>query len=280
MSFKRVGDDFSAIKVQKKLRVSELLLEDIPEDEAALAKNGRFVCLVCGHRPVFDTVAVLSIHRQGKRHLAAAAIKLEEQRKIAELRQKQEHDRYLKVLHSLTGKSKEDDKAPLLQRTQKNKELVLNSRHRMSSVGHSSQQQQASPSRIQKNIPFFQSRIDTKVNFPTLATTSTGSDLQREESKKLMLDSRGNEIKIESESKSSARQIKKETLNIKQVDKQERSHSTGSDTGSHDKKRKLSEYYAKLRASGWILGTDGNWHKDETVEFDSDEDEPPPPPTL
>ena len=31
----------------------------------------RFACVVCKHCPVFDTVAMLSIHRQGKKHLAS-----------------------------------------------------------------------------------------------------------------------------------------------------------------------------------------------------------------
>lgn len=34
----------------------------------------RFACVVCRHCPVFDTVAVLSIHRQGKKHLASKFI--------------------------------------------------------------------------------------------------------------------------------------------------------------------------------------------------------------
>uniref|UniRef100_A0A9J8BTA5 Sodium channel modifier 1 zinc-finger domain-containing protein n=1 Tax=Cyprinus carpio carpio TaxID=630221 RepID=A0A9J8BTA5_CYPCA len=39
----------------------------IPDDEATLMKNGS--CLVCSHRPVFDTVDMLMVHRKGKRHL-------------------------------------------------------------------------------------------------------------------------------------------------------------------------------------------------------------------
>ena len=37
----------------------------------SLFSCGRLACLVCKHCPVFDTVAVLSIHRQGKKHLAS-----------------------------------------------------------------------------------------------------------------------------------------------------------------------------------------------------------------
>ena len=37
--------------------------------ECATLPSERYACLVCGHRPVFDTVAVLSVHRKGKRHI-------------------------------------------------------------------------------------------------------------------------------------------------------------------------------------------------------------------
>uniref|UniRef100_A0A0E9R7M9 Sodium channel modifier 1 zinc-finger domain-containing protein n=1 Tax=Anguilla anguilla TaxID=7936 RepID=A0A0E9R7M9_ANGAN len=32
-------------------------------------KNGRYTCLVCSYRPVFDTVDMLTVHRKGRRHL-------------------------------------------------------------------------------------------------------------------------------------------------------------------------------------------------------------------
>ncbi|KAG9345306.1 hypothetical protein JZ751_009852 [Albula glossodonta] len=69
MSFKREGDDSSQLNILKKRRVADLLSNFIPEDEAALMKNGRYTCLVCSYRPVFDTVDMLTVHRKGKRHL-------------------------------------------------------------------------------------------------------------------------------------------------------------------------------------------------------------------
>ncbi|KAG7271654.1 hypothetical protein CRUP_033978 [Coryphaenoides rupestris] len=69
MSFKREGNDPSQLNVLKKRRVSDLLAHFIPEDEAALMKNGRYTCLVCTYRPVFDTVDMLTVHRKGRRHL-------------------------------------------------------------------------------------------------------------------------------------------------------------------------------------------------------------------
>ncbi|EDO46534.1 predicted protein [Nematostella vectensis] len=74
MAFKRVADDFDDFKIQKKRRVNDLLLDEIPIDEAIITKNGKLACLVCNHRPVFDTSAVLSIHRQGKKHLATSKL--------------------------------------------------------------------------------------------------------------------------------------------------------------------------------------------------------------
>lgn len=70
MSFKRDGDDIAQLGVLRRRRVKELFTEDIPEDEALLTSNGRYACLVCANRPVFDTVIVLSQHRQGKKHQA------------------------------------------------------------------------------------------------------------------------------------------------------------------------------------------------------------------
>ncbi|KAL1115818.1 hypothetical protein AAG570_006108 [Ranatra chinensis] len=50
-------------------RVTDLLESYIPDEEAKLLSNGRFTCLVCDHRPIFDTIKMLAIHRKGKRHL-------------------------------------------------------------------------------------------------------------------------------------------------------------------------------------------------------------------
>uniref|UniRef100_A0A8C8CMA3 Sodium channel modifier 1 n=1 Tax=Oncorhynchus tshawytscha TaxID=74940 RepID=A0A8C8CMA3_ONCTS len=66
MSFKREGNDQSQSNIFKKRRVTELLSNFIPEDEVALMKNGRYTCLVCSYRLVFDTVDMLTLHRKGK----------------------------------------------------------------------------------------------------------------------------------------------------------------------------------------------------------------------
>ncbi|XP_069869753.1 sodium channel modifier 1-like [Dipodomys merriami] len=71
MSFKREGDDWSQLNVLKKRRVGDLLASYIPEDEALMLRDGRFACAICPHRPVLDTVSMLTAHRSGKKHLSS-----------------------------------------------------------------------------------------------------------------------------------------------------------------------------------------------------------------
>lgn len=71
MSFKREGDDWSQLNVLKKRRVGDLLASYIPEEEALMLRDGRFACAICPHRPVLDTLAMLTAHRAGKKHLSS-----------------------------------------------------------------------------------------------------------------------------------------------------------------------------------------------------------------
>ncbi|XP_039295980.1 sodium channel modifier 1 [Nilaparvata lugens] len=73
------------------LRVKELLGNHIPVDEAKLLSNGRITCLICVHRPVFDTTNVLSVHRRGKRHLAELEKFLKRKEELSLLDVKSKH---------------------------------------------------------------------------------------------------------------------------------------------------------------------------------------------
>ncbi|XP_069734778.1 sodium channel modifier 1 isoform X2 [Phaenicophaeus curvirostris] len=68
MSFKREGDDPGQLGILQRRRVTELLAHGVPEEEALLLRSGRYACTVCAHRPVFDTLAVLTLHRAGRKH--------------------------------------------------------------------------------------------------------------------------------------------------------------------------------------------------------------------
>lgn len=73
------------------LRVKELLGDHIPVDEAKLLSNGRITCLICLHRPIFDTTNMLSVHRRGKRHLSELEkfLRRKEELSLLEMRNKQ-----------------------------------------------------------------------------------------------------------------------------------------------------------------------------------------------
>ncbi|XP_062575952.1 sodium channel modifier 1-like [Saccostrea cucullata] len=96
MSFKRDGDDTNQLGVLRKRRIKELFAEDIPEDEALLTSNGRFACLVCTNRPVFDTVIMLSQHRKGKKHEAYMEQFQAKKDELEMLIKQRKHEQYLK----------------------------------------------------------------------------------------------------------------------------------------------------------------------------------------
>jgi len=236
------------------------LLEDIPEDEATLLKNGRFACLVCKHCPVFDTVAVLSIHRQGKKHLSNAKVRLEKLREDAELRQKREHMKYMETLTA----DPSEEAAPLLKITRQKKELALQGSTEL--IFKQDPEEERKPN----NVPFFQSRKPVDLNIKDTTTTS----LERTESKKTSSSS------VRGTPTAETQLLTKPLKNDQPV-----KSSSAKSSLSSQKKAELSpseqarrEHFSRLRQAGWIMGLDGKWHKDEDAEFDSDEDEPPPPP--
>ncbi|XP_071120311.1 sodium channel modifier 1-like [Mytilus edulis] len=96
MSFKREGDDKSLLGILRQRRIKDLLAVNIPEDEALLTSNGRLSCTVCYHRPIFDTLEMLLIHRQGKKHLAGVEYKKQEKKELQQLILKRKHEQYLK----------------------------------------------------------------------------------------------------------------------------------------------------------------------------------------
>eukprot|EP00128_Syssomonas_multiformis_P012981 Colp12_sorted_trinity150504_noHs@5629 len=70
MSFKLVGDQYDLIKQGTKHRIANLLTENVRDSEYKQLSNGKLACLICPNAPVFDTPAMLSVHRAGKKHIA------------------------------------------------------------------------------------------------------------------------------------------------------------------------------------------------------------------
>lgn len=91
MSFKRDGDDSCALNNQRKRRVAELLNEDIEDGEVAQLSNGRYVCKLCSHKPIFDTLNMFYVHKQGKKHQRSIEYNVIQQQELEDLIVKRRH---------------------------------------------------------------------------------------------------------------------------------------------------------------------------------------------
>ncbi|XP_074837329.1 sodium channel modifier 1 isoform X2 [Carettochelys insculpta] len=117
MSFKREGDDSGQLNVLQKRRVADLLANYIPEDEALLLRNGRYACTVCFHRPVFDTLDMLTVHRAGKKHVASLQKFYGKKRSHENEVQKRRQQEFLRAEEA--GTQDRAHPAPLLAQTKK-----------------------------------------------------------------------------------------------------------------------------------------------------------------
>ncbi|XP_060726223.1 sodium channel modifier 1 isoform X3 [Tachysurus vachellii] len=246
MSFKREGNDSSQLNVLKKRRVADLLANYISEDEATLMKNGRYSCLVCSQRPVFDTVDMLTVHRKGKRHLEGLKWFYGKKARLKNEIDKRRHQEYV---------NEEDDRqetgssAPLLTQTRKIAHHALlkttpyNSCHKKASERC---ENPVTPD-CSRNYSVDQNIIPRAKSQIYMDTTPVPADASHH--------------RIET-------QMKKK--------KRKAANPAASEPVTEQRCREL-EHYLKLKSNGWIQDPSGKWVKDENVEFDSDEEEPLPP---
>ncbi|XP_053133962.1 sodium channel modifier 1 [Hemicordylus capensis] len=264
MSFKREGDDPSQLNVLKKRRVADLLANYIPEDEALLLRDGRYTCTVCFHRPVFDTLDMLTVHRSGKKHIASLQKFYGKKRSLEKEVQKRHHQAYLHTEED--GTQATPGPAPLLVHTRKIAQNALlktapysscsgrNRTTRSNSGPNSSRPGAGSRNAEGEELPKSSTQIHKDRSRGMEATPAT----QLPDSPERMADS-PKEAAPKSDQKS----------------KGTTSSPTGSDKLTPEKRRTL-EHYLRLKSSGWVPDGSGKWVKDENVEFDSDEEEPPP----
>lgn len=281
MSFKRAGDDHCALRLQKKHRVTDLLAEDIPADEASKTRSGRFACLVCPHNPVLDTMAMLTLHRQGKKHLANMAIKIEKEHDLSELLQKRKQQAYTQqeapTRSSISGNSTKisentAEAVPLLEKTRQLTEAI---KHKPQSLPDKKTRNLtldyesvfSNSERRGKNKPFFQSRVEINLSEKLEKGCDKNEGLSTCE-KRSPLPNTGQALQGHSVEKDACFTSKRTV-----VDKSRKTRALdATKTKSFSKEQ---ERYLELTKSGWILDRHGKWVKDESVEFDSDEDEPP-----
>ncbi|XP_023281242.1 sodium channel modifier 1 [Seriola lalandi dorsalis] len=253
MSFKREGDDKSQLNILKKRRVADLLSNFIPEDEAALMKNGRYTCLVCSYRPVFDTVDMLTVHRKGKRHLEGLKSFYGKKARLKNEITKRQHENYIQVEDR---EQEPSSSAPLLEQTRKLthhallKTVPYNSCHRKTSTKSEKGPESISsdPSgNASSKMPSEQEHMRWKSEVsnsvpPSSSSSFTAANKELHPSK----DIKGSQLTVAQEAEPITAQRRSEL-----------------------------EHYLKLKSDGWLQDRSGQWIKDENVEFDSDEEEPP-----
>ncbi|XP_015192205.2 sodium channel modifier 1 isoform X1 [Lepisosteus oculatus] len=260
MSFKREGDDASQLNVLKKRRVADLLSNFIPEDEAVLMKNGRYACLVCSSRPVFDTVDMLAVHRKGKRHLEGLQWSYRKKRELQNEIEKRRHLAY--VRQEEAGRQETAGPAPLLAQTRKIthhallKSTPYNSCHQKRSSRSESNSSCPSPSRTP--VPRNQMLQAQSGGTSTADTTPVTSLPGHHSNSALEIPREG----VPERAKESTRK------------KSRPAAASEPDPGAAQRRQEM-EHYLRLKSSGWLQDRSGNWVKDENVEFDSDEDQPP-----
>ncbi|KAF4103099.1 sodium channel modifier 1 [Onychostoma macrolepis] len=246
MSFKREGDDQSQLNVLKKRRVADLLSNFIPDDEATLMKNGRYSCLVCSHRPVFDTVDMLVVHRKGKRHLEGMKWFYGKKNQLKHEIDKRRHQDYVKAEDE---RQEPSSSAPLLSQTRKITHHAL-----LRTAPYSSCHRKASE-RLESSGCGQEDRKDQINNINSSAHLSirTGS--------------------IDSMSTTSTTMHQEQTEGKGETKKGKKGSSTVCEPITEQRRKEL-EHYLKLKSSGWLQDRSGKWVKDENIEFDSDEEEP------
>ncbi|XP_042597104.1 sodium channel modifier 1 [Cyprinus carpio] len=245
MSFKREGDDQSQLNVLKKRRVADLLSNFIPDDEATLMKNGRYSCLVCSHRPVFDTVDMLVVHRKGKRHLEGMKWFYGKKNQLKHEIDKRRHQDY--VLEE-DVREEPSSSAPLLSQTRKITHHAL-----LRTAPYSSCHRKASE-RLESSGCGQEDKKDQISNInSTHLSIRTGS--------------------IDSMSTSSTTEQQGQTQGKEKTKKGKKGSSTECEPITEQRRKEL-EHYLELKSSGWLQDRSGKWVKDENVEFDSDEEEP------
>ncbi|XP_073991344.1 sodium channel modifier 1-like isoform X1 [Rhodnius prolixus] len=247
MSFKRDGDDISLLNRLKKQRVSEILGDHIPEDEAKLLSNGRLTCLVCTHRPIFDTTTMLAKHRQGKKHLFELNkyIKRNEQLELLKIK-KEQH---------------------LLMENQKRLELVnsVNIAQLLGQKSNESSELKAGNRRKVIELPIVVNKLP--ISCEPKKPSSSASQLRKY--------LKGIKKK---QSLESVLDRKKSTYSSRSSESMDAIHSYDSGRDAiqitSNKPRSLqAENDFSRHLSGWIKDKSGNWKKDPEAEFDTDDED-------
>ncbi|MBN3323373.1 SCNM1 protein, partial [Atractosteus spatula] len=233
-------------------------------------KNGRYACLVCSSRPVFDTVDMLAVHRKGKRHLEGLQWSYRKKRELQNEIEKRRHLAYVREEEG--GRQETVGPAPLLAQTRKIthhallKSTPYNSCHQKRSSERNvclsyscrSESSPSCPPPSRTPVPRNQTLQAPTGGTSTVDTTPVTSLPGHHSNSALEIPREG----VPERAKESARK------------KSRPAAASEPDPGAAQRRQEM-EHYLRLKSSGWLQDRSGNWVKDENVEFDSDEDQPP-----
>ncbi|NXW25014.1 SCNM1 protein, partial [Circaetus pectoralis] len=235
------GDECSPgpLGLSQKRRVADLLANYIPEDEALLLRSGRYACTVCAHRPVFDTLDVLTVHRAGKKHMGSKR----------RCRQRRQACRLVRMplLHPAgppghaplsSVPSPQGSPAPLLARTRR---IAWNALLKAAPYSSCCRRTGTGGAGHPGSQPGLSHSCGSRQPLSALPDTPKAAPAQMQ---------RGGKGKASSLALSRPEALSPE-------------------------RHQALERYLQLRSAGWIQDCSGKWVKDENAEFDSDEDEPP-----
>ncbi|KAL5007339.1 hypothetical protein ScPMuIL_016145 [Solemya velum] len=306
MSFKRDQSDKRQLDVLRKRRIADLLSVEIPEDEARLLCNGRLACLVCRHRPVFDTVNMLTVHRQGNKHGSNAACFYEQKQELCELVRKRRLEEISKYgvtnikepiaperflgsavpYDSRVKKLKPTDRKPKLDlktnldHTNSGKEYLPAHRHHTQMIAQQSLGPVLHPNHLSKIFENSQQRGAIQIKPYCRKRDQTETSIEKEKSSHSVKETSDNFSlsrdrkdlgKIHNIPSSCVRRKSKNQPNVCKDSEISIDEQIAVDIVE---KAAKAERYLNLRGAGWKKDWNGKWIRDEDAEFDSDEEIP------
>ncbi|NXJ56053.1 SCNM1 protein, partial [Spizaetus tyrannus] len=241
--------------LSQKRRIADLLANYIPEDEALLLRSGRYACTVCAHRPIFDTLDVLTVHRAGKKHMGSLHSFYGRKCSLQDVAQKRQHEEEVQAEEAgmqVALSPPQGSPAPLLARTRRIARNAL-----LKAAPYSSCCRRTGVEGSSSRPGVTQTGLSAA---PTLPSQKDGEAVDASPAA-LLLGHRGGRAAPAQTQRGGKGKASSPALSRPEALSPER--------------RQALEQYLQLRSAGWIQDRSGKWVKDENAEFDSDEDEPP-----
>lgn len=282
MSFKRDGNDTCLLNNLQRRRVGELLVGHIPEDEAVLLKNGRYSCTVCIHRPIFDTLEMLAIHRKGKKHLYNLTRHLQQQQELKDLKMRRIQE--LNV-QNVELKLPQSCNPQLTKRHCLLKAKPYNSCNKKRSKGKSnkfSRKHTLMLDDVQTDNTMSSSQDMPQDTRPSQDTTPSTKSLIKSYLKTIQKKKNFCDVVEKQRRQCVLPNTSTETTAVPAMSSSKAVEKQSNIIGLPDKtvpvseeKKKRTEFFVNLRQQGWKKDLSGNWIKDEDAEFDTDDETPP-----